>query len=409
LTDEDLMLETPSGEFGSGVVGVCDICHQRQAVIILSKERFKLCVIDFLNKAWIKTEAKPAAPAPPFTSSREYLPSRAVPGGRAPVVVLSPTKMVKRPSVLVVPEVFGLTTQVLEAGVRLAHEGFEVILPDFAKTPGMNLMTYAKLRGYRMLFDSVPVSQSHREPYLRVLEDCRLYVKSRPMVDPTHFGVLGISYGGALALAYAAQTPEVETVALAYPFMIRPDGWLQSLRAPVLAVYGSDDNVAAPSLLLLREAARRYGFPFESLVLPGVRHHFLNRDSKGYRLPEAELAWTRLMAHMKATLQPPKVIPTPPHLASRDPLAPPGPSAPPAPKTLAPGLVGSATTSPRAVPPATAGSPGKAPTLPSPAVPVPHAESPTVGTSPPGKRSPLPSSAGKGNGKASAGDTEGSP
>ncbi len=355
------MLEGPSGEFGSGVVGVCDICHQRQAVIILSKERFKLCVIDFLNKAWIKTEAKPAAATPPFTSSREYLPTRAVPGGRAPVVVLTPTKLVKRPSVLVVPEVFGLTTQVLEAGVRLAHEGYEVILPDFAKTPGVNLMTYAKLRGYRMLFDSVPVSQTRREPYLRVLEDCRLYLRSRPMVDPTHFGVLGISYGGALALAYAAQTPEVETVALAYPFMIRPAGWLQSLKAPVVAVYGAGDNVAAPSLLLLREAAQRYGFPFESLVLPEVRHHFLNRDSKAYRLPEAELAWTRLMAHMKAGLQPPKVVPTPPHLASRDPLAPPAGASP----TKAATPSGAASSGRPAASPALGGKPLGKPTTPS--------------------------------------------
>jgi carboxymethylenebutenolidase len=407
LTDEDLLLETPSGEFGSGVVGVCDICHQRQAVIILSKERFKLCVIDFLNKAWVKTEAKPAAAIPPFTSSREYLPSRAVPGGRAPVVVLSPTKVVKRASVLVVPEVFGLTTQVLEAGVRLAHEGFEVILPDFAKMPGVNLLTYARLRGYRMLFDSVPVSQSHREAYLRVLDDCRRYVKSRPLVDPTHFGVLGISYGGALALAYAAQTPEVGTVALAYPFMIRPASWLQSLKAPVLAVYGSEDNVAAPSLILLREAAQRYGFPFESLVLPGVRHHFLNRDLKSYRLPEAELAWARLMAHMKAGLQPPKVIPTPPHLASRDPLAPPGPS--PAAVSKTPAVKEGAAPTVQTGP-----APGPAPgTTPKPApASAPSGTGPQRTEDPaPVGPPPLPSPAGTGKypQKAPAGHASGSP
>lgn len=399
MTDEDLMLEGPPGEFGSGVVGVCDICHQRQAVIVLSKERFKLCVIDFLNKAWIKTDAKPAAPTPPFTSSREYLPTRAVPGGRAPVVVLSPTKQVKRPSVLVVPEVFGLTTQVLEAGVRLAHEGYEVILPDFAKTPGVNLATYAKLRGYRMLFDSVPVSQTRREPYLRVLEDCRLHVRSRPMVDPTHFGVLGISYGGALALAYAAQTPEVETVALAYPFMIRPTGWLQALRASVLAVYGADDNVAAPSLLLLREAARRYGFPFESLVLPGARHHFLNRDSKAYRLPEAELAWTRMMAHMKVSLQPPKVAPTPPHLASRDPLAAPRPTPPASAKPAVPSAAKGpdpvpASPAPGGKPPGTPAAPPSStpPVLPPnlPAGPTPSAPPPPAAGVPGGPRAPRP-------------------
>jgi carboxymethylenebutenolidase len=367
MTDEDLLLERPVGEFGSGVVGICDVCHQRQAVIVLGKERFKLCVLDFLNKSWVKSEAKPEAPTAPFVSSREYLPCRAVPGGEVPVVVLSPTRVVKRASALVVPEVYGLTTQVLEAGVRLAHEGFEVVMPDFAKTPGINLGTYLWLRGYRMLYDSVPVSRTRRERYLRVLDSCREYVQSRNLVDPSRFGVLGVSYGGALALAYAAQTPEVNVVGLAYPFMIRPASWLRQMKAPVLAVYGSSDTLVAPSLLLLREAAARYGFPFDSLVLAGARHHFLNRDSKAYRVAEAELAWTRLMAHMRAGLEPPKPAPPkPPHVTTS---LPPEVSALATPKLVAP--------------PSAAASPAsKAPS--SPPVAPTSSGSPAGNPSPPG-------------------------
>ena len=61
MRDDDRLLNLTDAEFGTGVVGVCDICGTRQAVIVLKKERFKLCVLDFLNKTWLKTDKKPGS------------------------------------------------------------------------------------------------------------------------------------------------------------------------------------------------------------------------------------------------------------------------------------------------------------------------------------------------------------
>ena len=318
MPDEDLLLDVPDPEFGSGVVGVCDICQKRQAVIILSKERFKLCVLDFQNKAWIRTPAKPAAPTPPFTTSRHYVPTRATRSGVVPAVVLSPVKAVKRPSVLVVPEVYGLTTQYIEAGVRLAHEGCEVILPDFAKAEGINLLEWGRMRSSRLLMGGVHISQSHRDRALRMLEDCRRFVQTRPMVIPERQAVLGISYGGAWALAFAAQTPGLSALALAYPQMIHPPSFLRSLSVPTLAIYGGEDSEAGAAASLLEDCTARYHLPVDFSVVPEVGHHFLNRDSPNYSLPEAELAWTRLIAFVKGYLfPPPKPPPKPPVVAAK--------------------------------------------------------------------------------------------
>jgi len=313
MPDEDLLLDSVPPEFGSGVIGVCDICGQRQAVIVLAKERYKLCVLDFENKAWIRSTARPGVPALPFTSTTELVPSRAVRTGQVRAVVLSPTKVVKRPSAIVVPDVYGLTAQALEAGVRLAHEGFEVILPDFTRLEGMNLAQWARMRVSRTLSGGVHISQSRRELALRILEDCRRYVRERPMVLADKQALFGFSYSGAWALAYAAETPEIAAVALAYPRMVHPPGLLENVRGPVYAVYGDQDSTAGDDCEQLREAARIYGIPLEISVLPGAGHHFLNRDLRAYRPGPAEEAWTRLVGFLKGRLFPtPKPPPTPP-------------------------------------------------------------------------------------------------
>ena len=77
MTDEDLLHHRPNSEFGSGVIGACDICGRRQAVIVLQKERYQLCVLDFLNKSWTGSTKKPGAPLPPYRSERIWFPTRA--------------------------------------------------------------------------------------------------------------------------------------------------------------------------------------------------------------------------------------------------------------------------------------------------------------------------------------------
>ncbi len=343
MTDEDLLLDHPEEAFGAGVVGPCDICGVRQAVIVLSKERYKLCVLDFLNKSWIKTTAAPAAHTAPFTSSTHFLPTRAVPGGVVPVIVLSPTKEVKHPSALVVPEVYGLTTQVIEAGVRLAHEGYEVAIPDFVRIHGMNLWTWAKLRSSKVLLDRVHISQSSRGRAYRLMEDCRKLLLSRPLVNPDRQALVGMSYGGSLALGYAAQTPSISGVAVAYQYMIHPESWLQYLHCPVFVVAGGSDPKVGPSLDAMRLAASRYGVNLGTMIVPGAGHHFMSRVHSTYRPELAETAWTRMMSFVNHCLSPPvpKMPPRPPVLpplhppaAAASTLAPPAsarPAAPPPP------------------------------------------------------------------------------
>jgi carboxymethylenebutenolidase len=310
MRDDDRLLDLPNAEFGSGVIGVCDVCGERQAVVVLLKERYRLCVLDFLNKSWIKSEKRPSAPPPLYRSERVWVPTDVVPGGRAPAIVLTPTKTVRHPVVLVTPDVYGITTTVLDAAIRLAREGFEVLLPDLGKTDGVGVSDHLSLRAGNMVRGGVRAASPKVARLVALYRDALRFLGGRDMVDPNRSAVLGISYGGALALAVAAETTGLTAVAVAYPMPVSPASLPGLVTAPILVVRGASDRAAGKAERQLRasDAAGRT----TCVAIPGARHGFLARDLPAYDLPSAERAWTEIVAFLKQRLMPPPPTPPPP-------------------------------------------------------------------------------------------------
>ncbi len=315
MRDDDRLLDLPVAEFGSGVIGVCDVCGTRQAVIVLSKERFKLCVIDFLNKTWVKTDKKPGVPAPLYRSERVWFPTDTNREGTAQGVVLSPTKVVKHPVVLVTPDVFGLTTTVLDAAIRFAREGFEVFLPDVLKSGAASSGQHLSMRTGAQFRGGVPVTSRAVGEFVRFYSDALDYLRGREMVDPAKSAVFGTSYGASLALALAAQQTKLGAVALAYPMPVRPADVGKLVTAPLFFIAGSEDRAAARARAQLEKVRADSALPFEFVNVPGARHHFLSRDLGAYDLSRAEEAWSRIVAFLKGRLMPPPPRPMPPPLA----------------------------------------------------------------------------------------------
>ena len=338
LRDQDQLLTTPGLEFGSGVVGVCDICGKRQAVIILEKERFKLCVLDFLNKKWVGSAAAPGAPLPPYRSERVFFPTDQTPSGKAPAIVLTPTKLVRHPVVLVTPDVYGITTTVAEAAIRFAREGFEVLVPDTGKIEGVGPSSHLAMRVGRRLRGGVPTDSPKVVRLLRLYADALAFLRTREMVDPEKVAIFGASYGGALATAVAAREARTRVLALAYPMPVSPPSLVGSIAAPVLFVAGSDDPFAAVSRLPFVQASGAGALAVEFADFPGAEHLFLARDMRSYRLSESEAAWNRLTGFLKQHLFPPPPKPPAPPKSMTAPSGalPPAARAPPAPAAPGP-------------------------------------------------------------------------
>jgi len=345
MRDDDRMLNLPDAQFGSGIVGVCDICGQRQAVVVLTKERFKLCVLDFLNKTWLKTDKKPGVPPPLYRSERVTFGTGATRAEKAPAIVLSPTKKVKHPVVLITPDTFGITTTLLDAAIRFAREGFEVMIPDLVKSdrsvPGLHLA----LRSSAQFRGGVAVNSPRVAALVRLYADALDYLRAREMVDPAKSAVFGTSYGGSLALALAAEETRLAAVALAYPMPVRPRDLANLVTAPLLYVRGSADRATTRAWDQLVAAQSATRTTFEFVEVPGARHNFLSRDLPSYEVGTAEAAWSRIVTFLTKNLIPPPpkppAAPPKPAPASTPPPASPkatAPAATPAAKPVAPSV-----------------------------------------------------------------------
>ncbi len=339
MRDDDRMLDLPAPEFGSGVIGVCDICGTRQAVIVLAKERYRLCVIDFLNKAWIKSDKPPGSPAPVYRSERVEFPTSVTPTQHAPAIVLTPTKTVRHPVVLITPDVYGLTTTVLDAAIRFARDGFEVLVPEVGKTDGLGPGHHLALRAGATFRGGVSVRSARVNELVRLYEDAFAFLLTREMVDPARSAVFGTSYGASLALAVAAGNTRLSAVALAYPIPVRPNDLAKLVNVPLLCVAGTSDRHAARAVRQLKDAATPLPPSFELAEIPDARHHFLARDLRAYDLDQAEAAWSRILAFLRARLMPPVPRPPAPPMKPTGALDP----APGSPRPTVPGATPSAT------------------------------------------------------------------
>ncbi len=334
MRDDDRMMDLPL-EFGSGVVGICDICGVRQAVIILSEERYKLCVIDFLNKTWLKSEKKPGAPMPLYRSERVWYPTDGTESGKAPAILLTPTKVVRHPVVLITPDVYGITTTLLDAAIRFARDGYEVMIPDVGKTDGIGAGHHVALRAGARVRGGVPLGSKRVVELLHLYTDALAYLRGRDMVDPTKAAVFGASYGASLALVLASQETKLSAVVLAYPQPVSPPDLGKLVTAPLLFIAGDADGAARKARGQLQPSLGA-GVPAAEFVeVAGVRHNFLSRDVSAYDLPRAEAAWAKVQAFLKQRLAPPPPRPpAPPVIQGNGPLAP--PTGPPAAKPVAP-------------------------------------------------------------------------
>ena len=326
MRDDDQLLSLPDLEFGSGVVGVCDVCQVRQAVIVLQKERFKLCVLDFLNKTWAATAHPPGAPLPPYRSERVWFDSSQAPDGRAAAIVLSPTKVVKHPIVLVVPEVYGLTTSLLDAAIRFARAGFEVLLPDFSRIGAVGPADHLSLRTQARFRRGVDLTSPRIDRLVQLHRDALAYLRTRPMVDAEKSAVFGTSYGAVLAVGVACQERRLAAVALAAPIPFRPVERVRLLPGSTLVLVGDADTAARPGLAAFEAAFSSGGVDGRIVTFAGAGHRFLSRDIRGFDEATAERAWAELLTFLKGRLLP--APPKPPPVRTAPATTPPATPAP---------------------------------------------------------------------------------
>jgi carboxymethylenebutenolidase len=208
--------------------------------------------------------------------------------------VAYPERKDKAAGIIVIHEIFGLTEWEPTVVDRLAKEGFVAIVPDLlsskhGKTPA------AENEGRKLVGELEP------KRITADLDATYAYLDALPSVRKGDIGTIGFCWGGGESFRYATNNPNLKAAVVAYgPAPDTAD--IKRIQAPVLGVYGENDERINANLPDVAAKMQSAGKTFAYEMYPGTGHGFLKPGRQGYDTPQREKAWKRILEFYRARL-----------------------------------------------------------------------------------------------------------
>ena len=213
-------------------------------------------------------------------------------GGGAPIksFVVFPERKDKAPVVIVIQEIFGLTDWIRGVADQLAKEGFIAIAPDFMSGLGPNGGGSAELGEQA---STQTIGKLTDDDKVRILNDVRAYAATI-QASNGKLGVVGFCWGGGTAFLYARRQPALNA-AVSYYGPIPADADFSSTKAPVLGLYGGNDNRVNGGIEGAKAGMAKAGATYDPHIFEGAGHGFLraqngNQNATG-NMKATEQAW----------------------------------------------------------------------------------------------------------------------
>src|SRR5689334_17966430 len=206
--------------------------------------------------------------------------------------------------VLVWPDIFGLRPAFRNMGKRLAESGYAVLVVNpfyrVKKAPT------AEAGGATPIQELMPLARALNET--TQMTDAKAFVgwldAQKPVAKNRKNGTQGYCTGGPIAFRTAAAVPDrVGAVASFHGGGLVTDApnspHLQAAKSQaqfLIAIAENDDARAPNEKTVLKETFEKVNLPAEIEVYTGSAHGWCPPDSRVYNEPQAEKAWSRLLA-----------------------------------------------------------------------------------------------------------------
>lgn len=213
--------------------------------------------------------------------------------------VVYPERRDKAPVVVVLHEIFGLSTWIRGVADQLAAAGYIAIAPDLISgkytVAAGDTITQAQASSLIRAL----VADSVQRDIARAAE----YGMALPAAQQ-RFGVVGFCWGGSTSFATAVRAhPKLKASVVYYggaPAL--PE--LSNVKAPVLGFYGENDarvNATIPGADSTMKALKK---SYEPVILPGAGHGFLRQQDgqNGANMAATRAAWPRTVAFFQRAL-----------------------------------------------------------------------------------------------------------
>lgn len=188
--------------------------------------------------------------------------------------VVYPERGQNAPVVVVVHEIFGLSTWVRGVADQLAADGFIAIAPDLLSIERGGATT-----------DSLPFDQA-RAMIGRVSPDkmnamvaaTAQYAMSLPAATKK-YGVVGYCWGGSASFNHAVFNAPGMSAAVVYYGAAPEASEIAKVKVPVLGLYAENDQRVNATITRADSTMKATGGTFVQHVYPGARHGFLRAQS----------------------------------------------------------------------------------------------------------------------------------
>ena len=205
------------------------------------------------------------------------------------------------PGVVVLHEIFGLTTEIRDVGARFAAQGWAAAVPDFfsaGSTLGCLVKAAKEINGHKP------------GPVTRDLAAVAQWFGDRPGVDGDRLGAIGFCLGGGFALLLGAvDGGGMKAVSVNYGEV--PDEATARALPPVVGSYGGRDRMFGPKAAKLRDRLDACGITNEITLYDDAGHSFLTPGEHkiasvlmgpvmhpGFVQSAADTAWPRIFAFL---------------------------------------------------------------------------------------------------------------
>jgi carboxymethylenebutenolidase len=241
------------------------------------------------------TPAATAAPAQPVTAEEVAFGEVQGKAARGYLARLqTPPAGAHLPGLIVIHEWWGLNDNIKAATRRLAGEGYAALAVDLYGGKVADTPDDAK-----QLMGGV---MANRDAAIAVLRAAQDFLKRQ---GAPKIGVIGWCFGGGWSLQTALEIPQGIDAAVVYYGQPEKDrARLERLRAPLLGLYGANDQSIPPAAVHEMEATlKQLGKSVEVHVYDGAGHAFANPSGTNYRPAAADDAWQRTVAFFKQHLK----------------------------------------------------------------------------------------------------------
>jgi carboxymethylenebutenolidase len=200
--------------------------------------------------------------------------------------------------VIVIHDIYGMSTWARSVADQLAADGFIAIAPDLLTSkhlPEGPDSVVAPLA-------SAAIRTLDQARIQRQIDAVAQYGMSLPAAVQK-YGIVGFCWGGGISFAHAVHAATLGA-SVVYYGVSPPNTDLASVRAPVLGLYGGNDARVDATIPAADSTLRALGRVYEHNIYPGAGHGFLKQQGEmsGANLAASRAAWPATIAWFRKYL-----------------------------------------------------------------------------------------------------------